>query len=131
MKNNFSNFSSLLTYDTNGPVDYLDKFDAFGSSYSIVEQDAGTILLENLQDRSFRAALNLAGWRPIGDAQAQAVEWYQLDYEYAQTPVSIRLALFCYRRLHLSDLCDTRGVPLTQFQSERTFLLKNLQLPIM
>lgn len=90
MKNNFSNFSSLLTYDTNGPVDYLDKFDAFGSSYSIVEQDAGTILLENLQDRSFRAALNLAGWRPIGDPQAQAVEWYQMDYEYAQKAVSKR-----------------------------------------
>lgn len=63
-------------------------------AYSIVEQDAGNILLENLQDRSFRAALNLAGWRPMGDARAQAVEWYQLDFEYARTPVSIRLTLF-------------------------------------
>ncbi len=68
MKNYYSNFSSLLTYDMNGPVDYLDKLDTFGDTYSIVEQDAGNILLQNLQDRSFRAALNLAGWRPIGDA---------------------------------------------------------------
>ncbi|KAL9071741.1 MAG: hypothetical protein Q9161_004005 [Pseudevernia consocians] len=88
VKNHFSNFSSLLTYDKNGPVDYLDKFDTFGDVYSMVEQDAGKILLENLQDRSFRAALNLAGWKPIGDSQAQAVEWYQLDYEYAQKPNS-------------------------------------------
>lgn len=65
-----------------------------GDAYSIIEQDAGNILLENLQDRSFRAALSLAGWRPMGDAQAQAVEWDQLDSEYAQTPVSIRLTLF-------------------------------------
>ena len=94
MKNHFSNFSSLLTYDKDGPADYLDKFDTFGDVYSMVEQDAGKILLENLQDRSFRAALNLAGWKPIGDSHAQAVEWYQLDYEYAQTSVSTRLKLF-------------------------------------
>lgn len=65
-----------------------------GDAYSIVEQDAGNILLENLQDTSFCAALNLAGWRPMGDAQAQAVEWYQLDFECARKPVSIRLTLF-------------------------------------
>ncbi|KAF6223041.1 hypothetical protein HO133_001093 [Letharia lupina] len=53
-----------------------------GDAYSIVEQDAGNILLENLQDTSFCAALNLAGWRPMGDAQAQAVEWYQLDFDF-------------------------------------------------
>lgn len=85
-----------MTYQTNGPVNYIDRFDTFGDAYSIVEQDAGKILHENLQDRSFRAALNLAGWRPVGDAQAQAVEWYQLDYEYAQTPVSMRLTLYSF-----------------------------------
>ena len=130
MKNHFSNFSSPLTYDTNGPVDYLDQLDTFGDAYSIVEQDAGNILLENLQDRSFRAALNLAGWRPIGDPQAQAVEWYQMDYEYAQTPVSIRLTLFPTEAL-VSWFPTTRGFPADAFSTGRTFLPRNLLSPIM
>lgn len=71
-----------------GYVNYTDKLAAFEDAYALVEQDAGYILRENLQDRSFRAALNLAGWKPIGDPQALAVEWYQMDYEYAETVVS-------------------------------------------
>ena len=88
MKNFFTNLSSLLTYDQSGPVDYLDKLDTFEEAYAAVESDAGFILVENFQDRSFRSALNLAGWKPQGDPQAQAIEWYEMDYEYAQTPVS-------------------------------------------
>ncbi|KAL9612346.1 MAG: hypothetical protein Q9167_003033 [Letrouitia subvulpina] len=86
VKNHFTNLSSLLTYDSHGPVDYLAKLDAFEEAYALVEYDAGTILSENLQDRSFRSGLNLAGWKPQGDLQAQAIEWYEMDYEYAQTP---------------------------------------------
>ena len=74
MKNHFTNLSSLLTYDTTGPVDYLDKFDAFDDAYTFAEEDAGTSLLANLQDRDFRSALNLGGWKPSGDPQAQAIE---------------------------------------------------------
>ena len=87
MNNVFSNLSSILTYDSSGQVDYLDKLDAFEEAYATVEQDAGYILLQNKQDRSFRAGLRLAGWRPESDPQAQAVEWYEMDFEYAQTPV--------------------------------------------
>ena len=118
MKNHLSNFSSLSTYGTNGPADYLVKFDTFEDAYSVVEQDAGNILLENLQDRSFRAALNLVGWRPIGDPQAQAVEWYQLDYEYAQTPVSTLLA---FQALYLLVYYGTWKFYLTQIQWEGRF----------
>lgn len=89
MKSTFSNFSSLLTYDQSGPVDYLDKLDAFEEAYAAVESDAGFILVENFQDRSFRSGLNLAGWRPQGDPQAQAMEWWEMDFEYANTPISI------------------------------------------
>jgi polyamine oxidase len=52
-----------------------------------VELDAGTILSENLQDRSFRAGFNLAGYKPMLDPEASAWEWYFMDFEFAQTPV--------------------------------------------
>ena len=88
MTNFFTNLSSLLTYDESGPVDYLDKVDDFEDAYAAVESDAGFILVDNFQDKSFRSALNLAGWKPQGKPHEQAVEWYEMDYEYAQTPVS-------------------------------------------
>jgi polyamine oxidase len=81
--------TSVLTYDQNGLVDYIDKYIDFETAYSVVEKDAGYILSENLQDRSFRAALNLAGYKPRGDAHAQAVEWALIDFEYAQKPVGL------------------------------------------
>ena len=66
----------------------MAKLDDFDAGYGTVEYDSGVILSENLQDRSFRAGLQLAGYNPIGDAEAQAWEWYEMDFEYAQTPVS-------------------------------------------
>jgi polyamine oxidase len=61
--------------------------DAFEEGYAYVELDSGIILSENLQDRSFRAGLNLAGYKPRLDPKASAWEWYSMDFEYAQTPV--------------------------------------------
>lgn len=49
--------------------------------------DSGIILTENLQDRSFRAGLSLADYKPARDPEAAAWEWYAMDFEYAQTPV--------------------------------------------
>ena len=63
----------------------IDEYQA--SAYSALEQDAGHILKENLQDRSVRAGLSLAGWKPRKDMQAQAVEWWEFDWEYASSPV--------------------------------------------
>ena len=88
MKNHFTDLSSLLTYDEGGPVDYLNKIDEFEEAYAKVEQEAGYTLVQNEQDRSFRAALREAGWNPTLDPQANAVEWYEMEYEYAQTTVS-------------------------------------------
>lgn len=85
---------SLEIFDETGPVDYLYKLDDFDDAYCIVEQDAGYNLLGNVQDRSFRAALRLAGWDPTGNAQAGAVDWYEMDYEYAQTPISVAQSAF-------------------------------------
>jgi len=94
VQNQFTDPQSILTYDTTGPVDYTNKYIAFEEAYAKVEQDAGNILRKNLQDRSFRAALNLAGWKPLGDPQALAIEWVQMDYEYAQTVVCVSTNFF-------------------------------------
>lgn len=86
VKNYYSDLTSLETFDFTGPVNYTDKIAEFEDVYSSVEQDAGYILTENLQDRSFRAALKVFGWNPTHDYQAQAAEWYEMDFEYAQAP---------------------------------------------
>lgn len=83
----FSDLSSIQTYTEDGQVDYLAKLDDFEEGYAYVELDSGIILSENLQDRSLRAGLNLAGYKPLLDPQASAWEWFSTDFEYAQTPV--------------------------------------------
>jgi hypothetical protein len=77
---------SIATYNETGAVDYTDILDEFEEYWSIFEQSAGTILSENLQDRSFRAGLWQSGWRPKGDPARKAVEYYLWDWETAQTP---------------------------------------------
>ena len=59
----------------------------YRTAYKTVEEQAGYILTQNLQDTSFRSALSLAGWKPGKTPEAQAVEWFQFDFEYASVPV--------------------------------------------
>ena len=68
-------------------MDYTSLLTDYQDAYAIMEQDAGYILTENLQDRSVRSALSLAGWKPKKNMEAQAIEWWQFDWEYANTPV--------------------------------------------
>lgn len=81
-----NNSTDLLSLETFGPVDYISKLDDFETAYELVEREAGSIVSDNLQDRSFAAALRIAGWNPTSDPQAEAIEWYETDYEYAETP---------------------------------------------
>ena len=85
--NSYSDYSSIETFDENGAVNYTDLLDTYDNAYSSLEQDAGYILSENLQDRSYRAGLSLSGWKPGKNMQAQATEWWQFDWEYGQSPV--------------------------------------------
>jgi len=87
MISTLSNSSAIQTYSEKGQVDYIGKRNDFEEGYAYVELDAGMILSENLQDRSFRAGLNRAGYKPTLDPEASAWEWYLMDFEYAQTPV--------------------------------------------
>ncbi|KAI0145764.1 putative flavin-containing polyamine oxidase [Hypoxylon sp. NC0597] len=86
VNNTFSNYSSILTYDETGAADYTDLFESFETAYGIMEQDAGYLLTDNLQDTSARAGLSLAGWKPKKDMHAQALEWWEWDWETAWSP---------------------------------------------
>jgi polyamine oxidase len=68
-------------------VDYKHLFHEYNQAYAKFEQDAGRILTENLQDRSARTGLSLAGWKPGSDhPKKAAVDWYEIDFEYAEPP---------------------------------------------
>lgn len=82
-----SNLSVIESFTPKGRKEFLAKWKYFENAYETVEQDSGVILTDNLQDRSFRAGLNLAGYKPIRDPEAMAIEWLQMDFEYAQKPV--------------------------------------------
>ncbi|KAL2066174.1 hypothetical protein VTL71DRAFT_2245 [Oculimacula yallundae] len=91
-----SDGTSLLTYDQTGPVDYVKKLKTFDHHYSKVEggeirvpsHDESQLPLvhENLKHGSVRFALSEVGYHPEEDPQSRAVEWYRMDYEYAQPP---------------------------------------------
>ncbi|KAL9112516.1 MAG: hypothetical protein Q9187_007757, partial [Circinaria calcarea] len=74
------------TFNETGPLQFTDLLDTYEDAYSTLEQDAGYILSENLQDRSFRSGLRLAGWKPGQNKAAQAVDWWEFDWEYAVSP---------------------------------------------
>jgi polyamine oxidase len=82
----FSNYSSIQTFTDKGSQDYSSLLNGFSNAYSTYEQNAGYILTSNLLDTSVRSALTLANWNPKKDMRAQAVEWWNFDWEYSYTP---------------------------------------------
>ncbi|EPQ50239.1 flavin-containing polyamine oxidase [Gloeophyllum trabeum ATCC 11539] len=86
LTNTYSDYSSIETFSTTGATNFTELLDEFEDAYAYVEQDAGYILTEGLQDRSFRSGLSLGGWKPMHDAAKQAVEWWEFDWEYAFSP---------------------------------------------
>jgi polyamine oxidase len=82
----YSDYSSIETYDHTGFVNYTDLLDDFENAYSIYEQASGDILTNNLQDVSVRSAFSLADWKPKKNPRAQAVEWWEFDWEYSYSP---------------------------------------------
>lgn len=76
----------IETFDETEAADYTDLLDDYETDYSTLEQDAGYILTDNLQDRSVRSGLSLAGWNPGKDPSAQAAEWWEFDWEYPSSP---------------------------------------------
>ncbi|KAI9795227.1 MAG: hypothetical protein M1833_007309 [Piccolia ochrophora] len=60
-----------------GEIDPGTISDDFEEAYGIIEQEAGVNLLNNIQDKSFRAAFGVAGYKPIRDSLAKTVECSQ------------------------------------------------------
>ncbi|KAI3536361.1 N1-acetylpolyamine oxidase [Colletotrichum filicis] len=93
LTNTFSNFDNVTVFNETGqlpPGEWTDKFEKLDKLLEDVttqyEFDAGEIILKNQQDRSARAGLAIAGWKPGSDPLAQAIEWSAIDFEYANPP---------------------------------------------
>ncbi|MCJ1371145.1 hypothetical protein MMC20_002360 [Loxospora ochrophaea] len=84
--NTYNDYSLIETFNETGAVNFTYLIDDYEDAYSTLEQDAGYILSENLQDRSFRSGLSLAGWKPGKNPAAQATEWWEFDWEYSYSP---------------------------------------------
>lgn len=77
LKNTYSNYSSILTYNETGYVDYSELLDEYAEANDKMAATAGRLLVTNAQDQTARAGLALAGWNPKhSDMARQAVEWW-------------------------------------------------------
>ncbi|KAM0543290.1 hypothetical protein ACHAPJ_012374 [Fusarium lateritium] len=86
IESTYSNYSSLLTYDHTGAVDYLDVIDDLNKAVIKASVLSADIFTNNLQDISVRNAYSLGGWRPLRDMHAQAAEWMVWDFDFAAPP---------------------------------------------
>lgn len=84
--NTYSDYANISSFNAGGAADFVGKIAQFYDAYDVTEKDAGTMWALNQQDRSERAGLTAAGWRPAKDMEAQAAEWWGWDWEYAFTP---------------------------------------------
>ncbi|KAF0328705.1 flavin containing amine oxidoreductase [Colletotrichum asianum] len=86
-------FSNLTVFDETGQVHpgrLSGRFKELQSLYDNATEeyqyDAGEIILQNQLDRSARAGLAIASWKPGSERLAQAIEWSSIDFEYANPP---------------------------------------------
>ncbi|CEJ92889.1 hypothetical protein VHEMI08516 [[Torrubiella] hemipterigena] len=134
LKNTYSNYSSILTYNETGFTDYSQLIEEYSTANEKMAAAAGRLLINNEQDQTARAALALAGWNPKhSDMAAQAVEWFNFDWEDAQTP-EVSSAIFGAAGANLtfnqfSDennlVVDPRGYDYIITEEAKTFLRKN------
>ncbi|KAH9916271.1 amine oxidase [Epithele typhae] len=78
-------FGSILTFDKSGFVDYSDVFSTSEDAYENLTVLAGARVDQQLVDLTARAGYSLVGAKST-DAHAMASEYFQFDWEYAQTP---------------------------------------------
>ncbi|KAL8834954.1 MAG: hypothetical protein Q9170_003531 [Blastenia crenularia] len=125
LTNTYSDYASIITFNETGAVNFTTLLDDYEDAYSTLEQDAGNLLTQNLQDRSVRSGLSLAGWKPGKDAAAQAVEWWEFDWEYSFSPVSksakklpegkVVLSTPIMRRNRGADFTRNHNTPIIEF----------------
>ncbi|KIJ54504.1 hypothetical protein M422DRAFT_73503 [Sphaerobolus stellatus SS14] len=85
LKNVFSDFDNLTTFDNNGPVDMDDELNAFDDAFASFLATAGGRVLKRQGDLTARAGLSVSGYKPRTFLD-DAAEYYTMDFEYAQPP---------------------------------------------
>ncbi|KZP30087.1 amine oxidase [Athelia psychrophila] len=86
VKTTFSDFyGSMTTYDNTGYVDYLDVFNAAVDNYTTMVNLAGERVAKKQVDTTSRTGYSLSGSKPQNKYEMVS-EYYQFDWEYAQTP---------------------------------------------
>ncbi|KAJ7118949.1 amine oxidase [Mycena epipterygia] len=80
-----SNFyTSIVTYDENGAVDYLDTVNKSVEAYINLTVAGGARVRKNQVDTTCRAGYSLVGMKP--KTPQEMVAEYYVDWQYAQTP---------------------------------------------
>ena len=80
-----SHYPLPATFDSTGAVDYMDVFNDAEDAYSELTVAAGARVDRKLVDGTARTGYSLIKSK-ARSPQALASEYYQFDWEYAQTP---------------------------------------------
>ncbi|KAA1477125.1 amine oxidase [Dentipellis sp. KUC8613] len=78
-------YGSMTTYDYTGPVDYLETWNKAIRAYANLTVAGGRRVPKGLVDTTSRNGYSMNGVKPQTHQEA-ASEYYQFDWEYAQTP---------------------------------------------
>ncbi|KAI0299064.1 amine oxidase [Multifurca ochricompacta] len=78
-------FTSITTYDETGQVDYSDVFNKSVEAYTNLTVAAGARVPDSLVDLTARTGYSLINQKPKTPHE-KASEYFQFDWEYAQTP---------------------------------------------
>ena len=93
------NLYHAATYDETGAVDYLDVFNDSSDQYDTITVASGARVQKQLVDLTARAGYSLIGAKPKTPAE-MACEYYQFDWEYAQTPEESSMIASSWVRMH-------------------------------
>lgn len=78
-------YGSISFFDYTGPSNYSDAFDTSIDAFNNATVVAGRGVAENKVDLDLRSAYSYLGMAPT-TPQEQACQYYQVDFEYAQSP---------------------------------------------
>lgn len=121
-------------FDDNGPTDFGYAIEEFEDAMERVGRDAGALLVDNLQDRTYRSGFRYLGWNPAkNDSYRQTAEWWLFDGEFVYTPEEsseiftsvAENATFNYFSLDNHFVYDQRGFATIIREQAKTFLSEN------
>lgn len=105
-----NNWDDLSFYDETGanPKDFKERFDAAGDYYDALVDGAVDRIKRNLVDLTGRAGFQLTGRRNSRNKYDWASEYYNYDWEYAQTPEVWIPAMFSEDRAFSHYCCPLK-----------------------